>query len=215
MKKYLMIIVMIMFILGGCQSKNDDNSFSKIAITNETISSPKTPSSIMVNGKAIVIDLDKLLKVDDVIKGSELIPPTGTFDTMKPVPFNDLKGWKVIHIIPSLDTPVCSLQTRQLDYASSEFKDVIFMSISADLPFALQHFVDDNKIMGMKVYSDYQGYQFLKNNELFMKQYSLATRAIIIVDENNKVKYVEYASEVTKELDLAQAINYLRQNYQK
>lgn len=215
MKKIILCLFSLLF-LASCTTKQDEPVAEKIRIevpvTEEKITSPEPPKELSVNDVKIKLNTDSYLQKGDKLKSSEIIPPTDTFNTMTPIKFDSIKGWKVIHVVPSIDTPVCSIQTRQLDTAVDEFNNVTFMTISADLPFALMRFKQINTINDMTLYSDYQGNSFAKENKLFMPEYDLATRAIIVVDEHDTVQYIEYAPEVTKELNLHDAINFVRQN---
>lgn len=102
------------------------------------------------------------------------------------------------------------MQTKQLEFAAKEFSDVTFIVISNDTPFALQRFCSANGIDNLKVFSDARTREFGKQNKLFLSEYSLLTRSIMIVDENNTIKYIEYANEVTSELDLMNALAFLK-----
>ncbi|MGL4382455.1 MAG: thiol peroxidase [Bacilli bacterium] len=220
MKKIKYSLLLLMLVLVSACSTNKDTAttttnFEPIETTSTKITSPELPTQITVNGKAIALSSDTLLKTGDTITSTSLVKPTATFDTMEQTSLDDFKGVKVIHIVPSLDTPVCSLQTRQLDEYAKEFKDINFLTISADLPFALHKFTAINDINAMKVLSDFKQNDFALKNKLFMPEYQLATRAIMIVDENNQIVYLEYASEVTNEINVANVINFVRQNYAK
>lgn len=212
-KKFIGLLLIVVIFIAGCQTEELNNDEYLVPETNDVIVSPELPDKIVVHGKEVSVVEGNFLKPSQYINDGELIKPTDTFDTMELFSFSEIEGMKVLHIVPSLDTPVCSLQTRQLDHAATELPDVNFITISADLPFALKRFVEFNEISNMKVYSDFQTNNFLKSNKLFLEDYHLATRAIIILNEDNQIMYVEYAKEVTEELDLFNAINFLRQNH--
>lgn len=101
------------------------------------------------------------------------------------------------------------MQTKQLEFAAKNFNDIAFIIISNDTPFALQRFCSANKIDNLKVMSDARTREFGKKNSLYLEEYGLLTRSIMIVDENNKILYIEYANEVTQELDLMNALAFL------
>jgi len=67
-----------------------------------------------------------------------------------------------------------------------------------------------NGIDNLTVVSDARTREFGTQNSLLLTDYSLLTRSIMIVDENNVIKYIEYANEVTSELDLMNALAYLK-----
>lgn len=218
MKKYSILLFIIFISLSACgYPPTHDNNISggsgAIPIITEPISIPPLPSRLTVNGEATPLNDTPLLTIGDALILSPLILPTDTFDTMQFTSIDAVAGMKVLHIVPSIDTPICSIQTRQLDNATSEFPDISFFTISADTPFAMKRFADTNSIHGMQLLSDYQSNTFTKNNHMFLPEYALSTRALIIVDAENTVVYLEYAQEITSEIDVVRAINFIRQNF--
>lgn len=219
MKQKLILVGLSLLFLTGCATTthtDTDNieelTVEAIAETTETIVSPALPEVITVKGEPVEIEKSQLLKPGDQLIGAPLIKPTTAFSTMEKVDFSSFTGYKVIHIVPSLDTPVCSLQTRILNSAASSFENVTFMTVSQDLPFALSRFATTNNILTMNLLSDYQGNSFAIENGLFMPAYQLNARALIITNPDNQVIYVEYVPEVTSEININNAINFLRQN---
>lgn len=214
MKKNILAVVLLLLVSSCSTSKKTDATIDQIVPESTTpIVSPALPASITVNGQSITIEQSALLTPGKTLVDAILIPPTDTFDTMVESNLAAYPGVKVIHVVPSLDTPVCSLQTRILDNAAKEFGSVSFMTISADLPFALKRFADANDIQTMHLLSDYKTNGFAKANGLFMPAYQLNTRAVMVVDENNVVRYVQYAQDVTTEINVNDVINFLRQNF--
>lgn len=225
LKKYLILFIAVLGIWScGKEEKTADKSSGGNAetcavSTGETktedvkVTVPKG-EEITVDGKEVTI-LNKRIKVGDKLEDAELISPVGEFNKMQKVKLSNDKGIKVIYTAPSLDTPVCSLQTKTLDSKAKEHSNVFFYSITNDLPFAMTRFCSDNEIHNLKTLSDYQGHEFSSKNGFLMKEYQLLTRAIIIVDENDIVKYVDYGKEVTKELDIDKAMNFLENDLLK
>ena len=222
MKKFL-IAVMTIFLVFGCAKqektvKSEEKSEVKeTAIAeNEQVKKEQVPESekVTVDGTEVTIE-NKRIKVGDKLEDAELTAPVNEFNKMKKVRLSEDKGIKLIYTAPSLDTPVCSLQTNMLDEKAKEHADVFFYSITDDLPFAMMRFCSDNGIANLKTLSDFQTHEFSKKNGFLMKEYQLLTRAVIIVDENNVVKYVDYGKEVTDQLDLEKAISFLEKEMLK
>lgn len=132
------------------------------------------------------------------------------FDEVETTSLSDFSGYKLIETVPSLDTPVCTMQTKQLEFATSQFPEVEFIVVSNDTPFALQRFCNANGIDNLTVLSDARTREFGIKNSLYLPDYALLTRSIMIVDENNVIQYIEYANEVTSELDLMNALAFLK-----
>lgn len=210
----LLFLISVAFFLTACstQPKKDETSNdSKKPV--ETVISPATPDHLSVNGEAIKIEGQTLLKVGDtLVTNTQLTAPTATFDTMESITLEQYKGWKVISTVPSLDTPTCSLQTGDIDKAASDYFDVNFITISADLPFALQRYCGSNDIENIHIFSDYATLDFAKQNHFLMTDFGLLARSIMVVDENNIVQYIEYANDVVDPISISDALNFLTQN---
>ena len=222
MKRFLIAMITIFFIF-SCGKKDEAVNDTKTAAAKETAASEenerresKVPEreKITVDGREVTIE-NKRIKVGDKLEDAELIAPVNEFNKMKKVRLSDDKGIKLIYTAPSLDTPVCSLQTKMLDEKAKEHKDVFFYSITDDLPFAMMRFCSDNGIANLKTLSDFQTHEFSSKNGFLMKEYQLLTRAVIIVDEENVVRYVDYGREVTDQLDLGKAIDFLEKKMLK
>ena len=222
MKKFL-IATMAVFLIFSCGKKEEAAGTEKTTETKETAVSEKeapkqekVPKSerVTVDGVEVTIE-NKRIKVGDKLEDAELIAPVNEFNKMKKVRLSDDKGIKLIYTAPSLDTPVCSLQTKMLDEKAKEHANVFFYSVTDDLPFAMMRFCSDNGIANLKTLSDFQTHEFSAKNGFLMKEYQLLTRAVIIVDEDNTVRYVDYGKEVTDQLDLEKAIEFLEKEMLK
>ena len=198
MKKFLTMFI-ITFLVFSC------NKRSETAAKNEKIT---------VDGAEVTI-INKRIKPGDKLADAELTAPVDKFNKMKKVKLSDDKGIKLIYTAPSLDTPVCSLQTKMLEEKAKEHTEVFFYSITDDLPFAMERFCSSNNITNLKTLSDFQNHEFSTKNGFLMEEYQLMTRAVIIVDENGIVKYVDYAKEVTDELELEKALEFLEKEMLK
>ena len=204
------LLLMTLIILGSCiWNKNNELSPEMNLEIPEIYNVIDNSSPITVNGITVKLSWDKL-KVWDTLKNVPLDMKADYFDQVTTWLISDFKWYKLIETVPSLDTPVCTMQTKQLEFAAKEFKDVTFIVISNDTPFALQRFCSTNSIENLKVFSDARTREFWISNGLLLEDYSLLTRSIMIVDENNAIKYIEYAHEVTSELDLMNALAYLK-----
>ncbi len=150
------------------------------------------------------------LQVWDKINDTVLDMKADYFDQVSTALLSQFSGYKLIETVPSLDTPVCTKQTKQLEFAAETFEDITFIVISNDTPFALQRFCSANNIDNLKVFSDARTREFGQTNWLLMTDYNLLTRSIMIVNNENIIEYIEYANEVTSELDLMNALAYLK-----
>jgi len=209
MKKIFLVLILAI-TLTSCGLKEDVELPTNMGFNiPETYREIDNSSAITVNGVEVKLSWDKL-KVWDVIKDVALDNKADFFDQVWTWSLNDFKWYKLIQTVPSLDTPVCTMQTKQLEFAAWEFQDITFIVVSNDTPFALQRFCSANGIDNLKVFSDARTREFGKQNGFLLEEYSLLTRSIMIVDENNVIQYIEYADEVTSELDLMNALAYLK-----
>ncbi len=142
------------------------------------------------------------------VKIGDIAPDFTVLDNnLNPYVFsNELASVKIISVVPSLDTSVCEFQTTHFNEKASEIDDVKIITISVDLPFAQKRFCVGKGIDKVKVYSDHKDLSFGLNYGFVMEELRLLARGIVIIDENNKVTYVEYVSEATDHPDYEKAI---------
>lgn len=124
---------------------------------------------------------------------------------------DDLKGKpSLINVVPSLDTPVCAVQTKKFNEELGSLGDKInAVTVSRDLPFAQARFCGAEDI-SMRTASDYQTHQFGTDFGLTIEELKLLTRAVLVLDAEGKVAYKEIVSEVTEEPDYSAAMASLR-----
>ncbi|MGB0596847.1 MAG: thiol peroxidase [Rubripirellula sp.] len=123
----------------------------------------------------------------------------------------DLKGKPtLINVVPSLDTPVCAIQTKTFNQELSALGDKAnAVTVSRDLPFAQARFCGAEEIQ-MRTASDYQTHEFGEAYGLTIEELKLLTRAVIVLDSDGNVAYKEIVSEVTDEPDYSSAMASLR-----
>ncbi len=115
------------------------------------------------------------------------------------VKLSSFKGKKVIlSVVPSLDTPVCDLQTKRFNQEASKLNDVVILTISKDLPFAQRRWCGAAGATAVKTLSDYRG-NFGETYGVLIKGLNLLARAIFVVDEKGVVTYTQLVKEVATE----------------
>lgn len=215
MKKILLLgAIAILAVACGNKAKteNENAKTGQNAEYTQYLDSLKADNNLKITmGKVPVTIVGKELKVGDKIKEVPLVVNSKLDE--KNI-FED-KNIKVIYTAPSLDTKVCSLQTKQLNEAAKKYPNVKFYSVTVDTPFAQERFCTANEINGLKAVSDFKYHQFGIQNGFFVKEKGLLTRALMIVDENNVVKYIEYVPEEGKEADVEKALKFLENNLMK
>ena len=106
---------------------------------------------------------------------------------------------RLFSVVPSLDTPVCSMQTKKFNEELATLGDkVAAYTISLDLPFAQGRFCGAENITNMQTLSDVHNQSFGKSYGVLIEglPLSLLSRAVFVVDKGGKITYVEYVPEV-------------------
>lgn len=120
---------------------------------------------------------------------------------------------RLFSVVPSLDTGVCSAQTKKFDEALAALKDTVASyTVSLDLPFAQGRFCTAEKVTNMQNLSDVRNHSFGKNWGALLEglPIPLLTRAVFVVDKTGKITYVEYVPEVTNHPDYDKALAALK-----
>ncbi len=106
----------------------------------------------------------------------------------------------VISAVPSLDTPVCDIQTRKFnEKAVSLGKDVVVLTVSMDLPFAQKRWCGAAGVDRVQTLSDYKAAEFGKSYGLLIKELHLLARAVLVLDKAGVIQYIQVVPEVASE----------------
>ena len=120
---------------------------------------------------------------------------------------------RLFSVVPSLNTPVCSEQTKKFDDALGALKDkVACYTFSLDLPFAQMAFCSDKSITNMATLSDVHNHSFGQNYGVQIVEGPLAgmfSRAVVVLDENNTVVHNEQIADIGDEPDYVAACRAL------
>ena len=99
----------------------------------------------------------------------------------------------LISVVPSVDTGVCDLQTKRFNEEAGAHGDKIaFLTVSADLPFALRRYCGANDIKNIVVATDHRTMAFGSAYGTYVKEIRLESRAVFVVDAKGIIRYVEY-----------------------
>lgn len=130
-----------------------------------------------------------------------------TKTNLKDTGLDDFSGKrKIISLFPSLDTPVCALSIKYFNEANYG-TDTVILTVSADLPFAMQRFCKQNSVKNVVGLSMMRNRDFARDYGALMTNGPLAgllARAVMVLDSNNKVIYSELVSELSNEPNYAQ-----------
>lgn len=121
---------------------------------------------------------------------------------------SDYKGKiKLISVVPSLDTGVCSAQTKRFNEEADKLDNVHVITVSMDLPFAQTRWCSAEGVNNLDTVSDHRDADFGEKYGVLIKELRLLARSIFVVDEQDKVVYVEYVPEVTTHPDYDAALD--------
>lgn len=132
---------------------------------------------------------------------------------MSQVKLSDSSGKiRILSIVPSVDTGVCSLQTARFDQELQKMAgDVVGYSISVDTPFALKRWIgaeDAEKIVAL---SDFKDHQCLRDYGVYIEDAGMAARSVVIVDGAGKVAYTQLVPEISDEPNYDEVLNKVNQ----
>jgi len=113
---------------------------------------------------------------------------------------------RIISVVPSIDTPVCDLQTARFNQAAGQLTELLVYSISVDLPFALARYCAAKGIDNVKTFSDHRDLDFGLKYGFVIEELRLLSRGIIVIDQEGIVRHVEYVKEITEQPDYDKAL---------
>ncbi|MEF9950237.1 MAG: thiol peroxidase [Mucinivorans sp.] len=128
------------------------------------------------------------------------------------VSLSDFKGKiVVVTVFPSIDTSVCARQTHEFNRLAVEMgSDVVLLSVSRDLPFALARFCGAEGIDRVFPLSDFKECDFGLKYGFLIKESQLLARGVVIIDPHGVIRYVEYVSDLVNEPNYEQAMEALK-----
>jgi thiol peroxidase len=106
------------------------------------------------------------------------------------------KNVRIFSVIPSLDTPVCDAQTKRFNEEAAGLNRVDIYTVSMDLPFAQKRWCGAFGVDNVKMLSDHRDGSFGEHYGTLIKELRIESRAIFVVDRENKLRHVEYVKEV-------------------
>lgn len=132
--------------------------------------------------------------------------------TFQPVNLSDFKGAVVlISAVPSLDTPLCSLQTKRFNEEAAHLpSNVVVLAVSEDLPFAQKRFCESEKIGRIRTLSDSVWRDFGMKYGIVIENMGLLARSIWVVSADGRVVYRQIVPEITTPLDYDAALRAAR-----
>ncbi len=182
--------VLVLLLLSSCTANTGE--INKVIERN---------AAITLEGKPLIL-LGPELKVGQQAPDFRLAPPNERIElsiNATDVGLAQSRGKvRLISVVPSVDTPVCDLQTQRFEVEANKFEKVAFYTISMDLPFAQARYCGTKNVTLMQVLSDYRDGSFGLAYGVLIKELHLLSRAIFIIDQNDSVRYVQYVKEISQ-----------------
>ena len=113
---------------------------------------------------------------------------------------------KIISVIPSIDTGVCSMQTRRYNDEASSLQGIVILTVSADMPFALGRFCSSEGIENTETLSTQRDMRFADDYGVHDTEWRICQRAVFVLDKNNIVQHAEYIPIIGDEIDYDAAL---------
>ena len=143
------------------------------------------------------------------IEVGQRLPDTALVDaqTMQPVNLNDYRGSVLLlSIVPSIDTKVCETQTHYLGEQGDTLPAAVKrITVSRDTPFAQARFAKEARLEDVQYLSDYKEGTFGRSTGLLIESSRLLARAVIVVDKEGIVRYLQVVPDTSHLPDLEQA----------
>ena len=182
------------------------SAFCSVAIAADYPENMLDIGKVSAQGKPVTL-LGKGVSVGDSAPNFKVVD-----DNFIPVTLEDYKGQAVlISVVPSLDTGICSLQTKHFnEKVASQFPAVAMLTISADLPFAQKRFCKAENIDKITTLSDSVWRDFGQKYGLIIKDMGLLTRTVFILDESHNIIYKQLVSSLSTEPEYNSVIEKLK-----
>ena len=118
----------------------------------------------------------------------------------------------ILTSVPSLDTPVCDIETRRFNEEADALGDgVVVVAVSMDLPFAQARWCGAAGAQNVQTLSDHRAATFGTSYGVLIKGLRLLARAVFVLDKDGIVRYQELVPEITAEPDYEAALQAARE----
>jgi thiol peroxidase len=168
--------------------------------------------------KAVTMRGNPLTLLGPELRAGDAAPDFEALDgKLQPVRLGDSAGkTRIFSVIPSLDTPVCDLQTKRFNEEAAKLGDsVVVYTVSADLPFAQNRWCGAANAKSVKTLSDHRSMSFGDAWGTHVKELRLDARAVFVVDPKGKIVHAQYVKEIAEHPDYDAALDAARQAAKK
>lgn len=133
-------------------------------------------------------------------------------NNLAPVRFSSFRGKIcIISSVPSLDTPVCDLETRKFNRMAADLSsEVQILTISMDLPFAQKRWCGAAGVDKVTTLSDHREAEFGHAYGVLIKELRLLARAVFVVDKEGVIRHIQLVPDITAEPDYDAVLNVVQ-----
>jgi thiol peroxidase len=132
--------------------------------------------------------------------------------TMQPVTLAKTSGSvRIFSVVPSLDTPVCDMQTKRFNEESAKTNNLKIYTISMDLPFAQSRWCSSFGVDNVVMLSDHRNGSFGLAYGTMIREWRILSRAIFVIDKDDVIRYAEYVKEVASHPNYEAALAMARE----
>ncbi|MGB0910650.1 MAG: thiol peroxidase [Nitrospirales bacterium] len=201
--------IISLFFLVSCAASPKDNRqsfmYKDIPVTNKSISVGEG-TSVTLHGKNFALS-GKKLKLGDALRNVKVASRD-----LSLVDITETQGKvRIISVVPSLDTKVCEQQTHYLSEKNAGLdQKVELLTVSIDTPFAQERFAKEAHIQNVTFLSDYRGGEFGKTHGLLVNQPHILSRAVMVIDQENVIRYLQVTPELAQLPDMEAAFQAAR-----
>jgi len=138
-------------------------------------------------------------------------------NALNPVQLSSYKGKVcILSSVPSLDTPVCDLETRRFNQEAAILgPDVAVLTISMDLPFAQKRWCGAAGVDKVTTLSDHRDASFGTAYGSLIKELRLLARCVFVVDREGVIRYIQVVKEISQEPDYGAVLDAVRKLLKK
>jgi thiol peroxidase len=152
------------------------------------------------------------------LKAGDKAPNFNVLDNnLNPVQLSSYKGKVcILSSVPSLDTPVCDLETRRFNQEAATLgSDVAVLTLSMDLPFAQKRWCGAAGVDKVTTLSDHRDASFGTAYGTLIKELRLLARCVFVVDRDGIIRYIQLVKEIAQEPDYAAVLDAVKKLLKK
>jgi thioredoxin-dependent peroxiredoxin len=202
------LIFTTVVVMSGCAAGESKNQFSyKDLPVSKGNAASGEGNTVAFKGAPLKLE-GNTVRVGDRLRDAKLARPD-----LKLVALTETRGQvRIVSIVPSIDTKVCEQQTHYLSEKSADLdQSVQLITVSIDTPFAQKRFAEEAKISNITFLSDYRDGEFGRAHGLLVPDIHVLARAIMVVDRDNVVRYLQIVPEIGNLPDMDAAFQAARQ----